>query len=133
MKKILTFTCCTLFATITFGQQNANEVMSKQQQSKSHSGYFTHKQANLSINVNYSFAPLEPKDEVTFMLHTATPRPLSLKIVDAKGKVVATWQPEQDKYLHNGTLDISHLKPGKYRYQILWDGQLAHSVQFNKK
>ena len=117
-----------------FSQENANQKAIEHQKTLGHFGSFSHDIADgKHVNVNYSFMPLEPVTTVTYSLHTPTPRPLSFKIADAAGKIVAEWQPAEPKYLHKGTLDVSGLKPGKYEYRIFWDGSLAQSVPFTKK
>lgn len=134
MKKYLLFIALVAGGTPVFAQENANQKAIEHQKTLGHFGSFSHDIGdNKHVNVNYSFMPLQPTTTVTYSLHTPTPRPLSFKIADASGKIVAEWQPAEPKYLHKGTLDVSGLKAGKYEYRLYWDGKLAESVPFTKK
>jgi len=113
---------------------NLNELARIEQEKKGYMGNFTHVlEEKYQINVNYSFTPKVPTNEVEFLLHTPEPRPLSLAIKDANGKVVLQWAPENENYLHEGKLDVSKLKKGKYTYVIMWDGVSSHEIDFEKK
>lgn len=133
MKSILIAGLVAL-STPAFCQENANQKAIEHQKTLGYFGNFSHKIGeNRSVNVNYSFAPLIPTTEVNFMLHTPTPRPLSFVITDASGKLVASYKPTENKYLEQGTLDVSALKAGKYEYKIYWDKELAYKIPFTKK
>ena len=134
MKYLFFIAAFGLSATNLCAQHKTNEEAIAAMKAAGYSGHFNYKiEENKTVNVNYSFMPLEPATEVKFSLHTPNPRPLWFQITDKTGKVVAEWKPEQPKYLHRGTLDISSLKPGEYTYNIYWDKSLAHSVSFRKK
>ena len=134
MKYLITLAIAGCFSTAAVAQGMTNEEAIAHQKTLGYSGYFNHKIGeNRSVSVSYSFAPLTPTTEVNFVLHTPTPRPLSLTITDASGKVVAQFKPEENKYLEKGTLDVSGLKAGKYEYKIYWDKELAYKIPFTKK
>ncbi|GEM_PF-1883630 len=134
MKYILTLAIVGCLSSTAFAQGTTNDEVIAHQKTLGYSGHFNHKLGeNRSVNVNYSFTPLNPTTEVNFVLHTPTPRPLSFTITDAAGKVVAEFKPEEHKYMEKGTLDVSNLKAGKYEYKIYWDKELAYKIPFTKK
>jgi len=115
-------------------QQKTNEQATAEMLALRTSGNFSYKIGeNRYVNVNYYFTPAQPGTTVDFVLHTANPRPLSLKVTNTAGKVVAEWKPAEPKYRYTGQLDISKLKPGKYNYNIYWESNLAHTIPFTKK
>lgn len=138
MKKLL-FTVALFISINSFAQSsgtpppNANELAMIEMQKKGYFGNFAYLIDEIhQINVNYSFTPKVPTNEVKFIFHTPEPRPLSLAIKDHTGKVVMTWQPTEDTYIKEGSLDVSKLKKGKYTYVILWDNNEAHEIDFEK-
>ena len=134
MKYLLFIAAFGLSATSLCAQYKTNEEAVAAMKAAGHSGHFNYKTGdNKTINVNYSFTPLEPTTAVDFMLHTPNARPLWFQVTNKAGKVVAEWKPDQPKYLHRGTLDISSLKPGEYTYNIYWDKNIAYSIPFKKK
>lgn len=113
---------------------NQNELARIEQEKKGYIGNFTHLlEEKYQINVNYSFTPKVPTTQVDFMLHTPEARPLSIAIKDNNGKVVLEWAPKQENYYHEGSIDVSKLKKGKYTYVIMWDGVSTHEIDFEKK
>ena len=115
-------------------QQKTNEQATAEMTALRNSGNFSYKIGeNRSVNVNYSFAPVEPTTTVDFMLHTPNPRPLWFQITNTAGKVVAEWKPAEPKYRYTGQLDVSKLKAGKYIYKIYWENNIAQSIPFTKK
>ncbi len=70
------------------------------------------------VNVNYSLTPKNPSNTAHFMIHTPSPMPFRANILDASGKKVFSWKPQQQVYLYNADWDISSLKKGNYTVQI---------------
>ena len=91
--------------------------------------------AKESLNVNYSLTPKNPTTVAHLMLHTPDPMPLSAKIMDATGKVVLSWKPEQKVYLYNADLNVSSLTAGTYTVNVFMgtDAKSIHSFNFNKQ
>lgn len=132
MKKILL--ALALFAGVQSFAQNANEEAVNEAAKLGYGGSVGYKpDAVHTYNINYSITPRVPKRSIDIMLHTPEPRPLSLAIVNKAGKVVANWTPTPDNYILKGTLDISKLPAGAYTYRILWDGNTAKEIPFQKK
>lgn len=132
MKKILLI--AALLGGFQSFAQNANEAAMNKAATLGYSGSISYKaDAVHTYNINYSIMPLAPTKSIDIMLHTPEPRPLSLSVVNNAGKVVANWTPTPDNYVLKGKLDISKLPAGKYTYRILWDGNTAKEISFQKK
>lgn len=117
-----------------FGQENANKQAIAQQNAQGHFGSFTHKEdATHNVSVSYAFTPLQPASTVDFRLIAAAPRPLTIKIYNAKGKLVQEFIPTESSAIIAGQLDVSALPKGKYEYRIYWGTELAKKISFDKK
>lgn len=88
-----------------------------------------------TMNVNYSITPKNPTTVAHMMLHTPEAMPLSAKIMDASGKQVLSWMPEQKVYLYNVDLNVSKLSAGTYTVQLYMgaDTKMIHSFNFTKQ
>lgn len=131
MKKILIIALLA-FGTSAYAQQSNEEAVA-QMESQGYFGNFAYQLDDIhTINVNYSFTPRVPTNNVEFSLHTPEPRPLSLRIINNSGEVVKEWLPKEQVYLKKGSINIANLPKGNYTYQILWDNKLAKEIPFKK-
>lgn len=133
MKKLLI--ALALFAAIpAVAQENENEKAMRELEKQGYFGNFGYRPDEIhTINVNYSITPRVPTTEVNVVLHTPEPRPLSIVVLNDQGKKVKSWDVQRDEYIKEGTIDVSSLKAGKYKYAILWDGKSAYEIPFEKK
>lgn len=86
------------------------------------------------VNVNYALTPKHPVHSAHFMIHTPDPMPFSATIVDASGKTVYSWKPEQKVYLYQADWNISALKSGAYTVRIFLENnpKSIYEFQFSK-
>ena len=114
MKKLVLFVA---LISICFGVQ----AQSAKQRPTPNAGSFLIKTTTAKgleyINVNYALiAPFT--NVLKFNLNTAHPMAMSVKVVDASGRVVKSWAPVSTDYLYESQIDISTLKAGTYHFNI---------------
>ena len=87
------------------------------------------------VNVNYALTPRNPVTTAHFMIHTPDPMPFSATIVDASGKTVYTWKPEQKVYLYNADWNLAALKSGAYTVKVFLQNEpkSVYEFQFSKQ
>ncbi|HTN16696.1 MAG TPA: hypothetical protein VL092_03380 [Chitinophagaceae bacterium] len=86
------------------------------------------------VNVNFALTPRTPVQSARFALRTPDPMPFSATIVDASGKIVYRWKPEQTTYFYNADWNLDALKSGSYTVKIFLenDPKSIHEFQFSK-
>ncbi|MBL7711332.1 MAG: hypothetical protein JNL13_02660 [Chitinophagaceae bacterium] len=86
------------------------------------------------VNVNFALTPKSPGHSARFMLHTPDPMPFFATIVDASGKTVYRWKPEQKVYLYTADWNLAALKSGSYTVKIFLenDPKSIYEFQFSK-
>ena len=87
------------------------------------------------VNVNYALTPRNPVNVAHFMIHTPDPMPFSATIVDAAGKTVYNWKPEQKVYLYNADWNVAALKCGSYTVKVFLENEpkSIYEFQFSKQ
>jgi hypothetical protein len=87
------------------------------------------------VNVNFALTPRNPVTVAHFMIHTPDPMPFSATIVDASGKTVYNWKPEQKVYLYHADWNVAALKSGSYTVKVFLENEpkSVYEFQFSKQ
>jgi len=86
------------------------------------------------INVNFVLQPAPFINALHIDLNTPNAMAMSVKIVDVTGATVMNWLPAQVSNVYEHQFDISNLRPGMYKLEILGDANSKlHTVNFEKQ
>ena len=139
MKKIYYILSIACFLSVTVEAQPAVTANANEEAVKNYDGTGGHFEYALNdrerINVNYALTPRYPATIAHFMIHTPDPMPFSAVIVDATGKTVYRWKPEQKVYLYHADWNISGLKSGSYTVKVFLENEpkSVFEFRFSKK
>lgn len=79
------------------------------------------------VNVSYALTPKKPTATARFMIHTPMSTAFSAAIVDASGKTVYNWKPQDVAYAYDVNWNLSALAKGEYTVKIFLNNK-AESV-----
>ena len=139
MKKIYYILSIACFLSVTVEAQPAVTANANEEAVKNYDGTAGHFEYAVNsrerMNVNYALTPKHPVAVAHFMIHTPDPMPFSAVIVDATGKTVYRWKPDDIVYLYHADWNISGLKSGSYTVKVFLENEpkSVFEFRFSKK